>query len=50
MKDFGKLLIQALDLCQQKHAIFEDYVDRALGMNRNSAKSIMKVYAMDVGP
>ncbi len=50
MKDFGKLLIQALDLCQQNHAIFEDYVDRALGMNRNSAKSIMKVYAMDVDP
>jgi len=50
MKDFGKLLIQALDLCQQNHAIFEDYVDRALGMNRNSAKSIMKVYAMDVTP
>jgi len=50
MKDFGKLLIQALDLCQQNHAIFEDYVDRALGMNRNSAKSIMKVYAMDVNP
>jgi len=50
MKDFGKLLIQALDLCQQNHAIFEDYVDRALGMNRNSAKSIMKVFAMDVNP
>ncbi|MDA3957950.1 hypothetical protein [Oceanispirochaeta sp.] len=50
MKDFGKLLIQALDLCQQNHAIFEDYVDRALGLNRNSAKSIMKVYAMDVNP
>jgi len=50
MKDFGKLLIQALDLCQQKHAIFEDYVDRALGLNRTAAKSIMKVYAMDVNP
>lgn len=50
MKEFGKLLIQALDLCQQKHAIFEDYVDRALGLNRTAAKSIMKVYAMDVNP
>lgn len=50
MKDFGKSLIQALDLCQQKHAIFEDYVDRALGLNRSAAKSIMKVYAMDVNP
>jgi tetrahydromethanopterin S-methyltransferase subunit G len=50
MKNFGKVLIQALDLCQQKHAIFEDYVDRALGLNRTAAKSIMKVYAMDVKP
>lgn len=50
MKEFGKLLIQALDLCQQKHAIFEDFVDRALGLNRTAAKSIMKIYAMDVDP
>ena len=48
MKEFGKLLIEALDLCQQNHANFEDYVDRALGLNRTAAKSIMKVYAMDV--
>lgn len=48
MKEFGKLLIQALDLCQQKHAIFEDYVDRALGMNRSTAKSVMQMYARDV--
>jgi len=50
MKEFGKLLIEALDLCQQNHANFEDYVDRELGLNRTAAKSIMKVYAMDVKP
>ncbi|MDC7223210.1 MAG: hypothetical protein PQJ60_05670 [Spirochaetales bacterium] len=50
MKEFGKLLIQALDLCQQKHAIFEDYVDRALGMNRTTAKSAMQMFARDVDP
>ncbi len=50
MKEFGKLLIEALDLCQQNHANFEDYVDRELGLNRTAAKSIMKVYAMDVSP
>ena len=50
MKEFGKLLIEALDLCQQNHANFEDYVDRELGLNRTAAKSIMKVYAMDVNP
>ena len=50
MKDFGKLLVEAYDLCQQNHAEFEDYVDRALCMNRSAAKNIMKVYAMDVEP
>jgi hypothetical protein len=50
LKDFGKILIEALDLCQQNHANFEDYVDRELGINRSSAKAMMKVYAMDINP
>ena len=48
MKEFGKLLIEALDMCREKHAVFEDYVERVLGMTRGSARSLMKVYAMDV--
>jgi hypothetical protein len=48
MKEFGKLLIEALDLCREKHAVFEDYVERVLGMTRGSARSLMKVYALDV--
>jgi len=43
-------MIEAYDLCQRNHAEFEDYVDRALCMNRAAAKHIMKVYAMDVDP
>ena len=50
LKDFGKSLVEALDLCQQNHADFEDYVDRELGINRTSAKAMMKVYAMDINP
>lgn len=50
MKDFGKYLINALDLCQQKHAIFEDYLDRSLGISRTLGKAIMKVYALDIDP
>ena len=48
MKDFGKLLIEALDLCREKHAVFEDYAERILGMTRGSARSMMKVYALDI--
>lgn len=50
MKDFGRLLIEALDLCQQTGASFEDYVERYIGLNRTTAKSAMKIYAMDVNP
>jgi len=50
MKNFGKLLIEALHLCQENHASFEDYVDRELCLNRATAKSLMKVYALDINP
>lgn len=50
MKDFGRLLIEALDLCQQTGASFEDYVERYIGLSRTTAKSAMKIYAMDVNP
>ncbi len=50
MKEFGALLIQALDLCQQKQASFEDYVERVLGMQRTQARTVMKVYALDIDP
>lgn len=48
MKEFGRILIEALDLCREKHAVFEDYAERVLGMSRGSARSLMKVYALDV--
>jgi hypothetical protein len=48
MKEFGKLLIEALDLCREKHAVFEDYAERVLGMTRGSARTVMKVYALDI--
>jgi len=50
MKSLGKMLIQALDLCQQKHAIFEDYIERELGLPRTTAKAAMKMFAKDVDP
>lgn len=48
MKNLGKLLIQALNLCHQNHVVFEDFIDRAIGMRRSESKNITKVYAMDV--
>jgi hypothetical protein len=48
MKEFGKLLLEAVDLCHKKHAIFEDYAERTLGLTRGSAKTLMKVYSLDL--
>ena len=48
MKEFGRTLIEAMDLCREKHAVFEDFAERILGMTRGSARTLMKVYALDV--
>lgn len=50
MQEFGKTLIEAMELCRQHGLSFEDYVDRTLGVHRNTAKTIMRVYSEDVPP
>ncbi len=50
MKDFGKLLLEAMALCEQNQASFDDYVERELSLHRTQAQSIMRVYALDVDP
>ncbi len=50
MKEFGKLLLDANDLCVETGASFEDYLNRELGMARTSAKTMMKIHAMDINP
>jgi predicted nucleic acid-binding Zn-ribbon protein len=50
MKEFGRLLIEALDLCHQHQTSFEDYIERVLTMQRTQAKSIMKIFALDMDP
>ena len=50
MKEFGALLMEARRLCFQKHASFDDYVDRILKLPRVEAKRLIKVHAADVNP
>ena len=50
MKEFGKLLIKARELCIRYSVSFEDYVDRALSLHRNEAKTIMKTFTLDISP
>ncbi|MEA1911036.1 MAG: hypothetical protein U9N32_05065 [Spirochaetota bacterium] len=50
MKEFGRLLLQAYNLCNKHDMSFDDYVDRELGLGRTAAKQIMGVYREDINP
>lgn len=50
MKEFGKKLAKAFDLCKEADVRYEDYIDRVLCLPRNTAKDIRKVSAADVNP
>jgi len=48
LKKQGKQFVELYDLCQRNHCSFEDVVLRKTGMTGAEAKSIMKMYAVDV--
>jgi hypothetical protein len=50
MKDFGSVLMEAEELCQQHNARFEDYVERVLSMDYRVARTLMKMHTLDVNP
>jgi hypothetical protein len=50
MKDFGKFLLEAFELCFENHLSFDDYVDRELQLHRNTAKTLIKIHTNDINP
>jgi hypothetical protein len=50
MKDLGRLLQEAHELCETHGTNFSDYLDRVLALPRTSAQVIMKAHAMDLDP
>lgn len=50
MKEFGEVLIDAERLCKKRGARFEDFVERALSMDRTTATTLMKISSYDVNP
>jgi hypothetical protein len=50
MKEFGKLLLEAFQLCVKNHLSFDDYVDRELQLHRNTAKTLIKIHNRDINP
>ncbi|MBQ3671139.1 MAG: hypothetical protein II921_06635 [Treponema sp.] len=50
MVEFGKLLIQAHELCKKANIRYEDYLDRVLCLPRNTEKDIRKVASVAINP
>ncbi len=50
MKEFGGLLLEAQELCEKKHARFDDYIDRILCIPRTTAHTVMKLHSLDINP
>jgi hypothetical protein len=50
MKEFGKILIKAKELCDKYRASFFDYIERVLSLPRSSARTLMKAYSYNVNP
>ena len=50
MKELGRLLVEAHELCEKHGTSFSDYLDRALAIPRASAQVIMKAHTLDLDP
>ena len=50
MKEFGQVLIEAQQLCDRHHARFEDYLQRTLCIETQTANSMIRMHAFDVRP
>ena len=50
MKELGRLLVQAHELCEKHGTSYSDYLDRVLGLPRTSAGVIVKAHTLDLDP
>jgi hypothetical protein len=50
MKELGKLLVQAHELCEKHGTSYPDYLDRVLALPRTSANVIVKSHTLDLDP
>ena len=50
MKEFGQVLIEAQQLCERHHTRFEDYLQRTLCLETQTATSMIRMHTLDVRP
>jgi hypothetical protein len=48
LKEFGKLLMRAYELCEEEGLRFEDYIDRTLCIPRAASKLALKINKLDI--
>ena len=48
MLAFGRLLLEAMQICRDRRYSFDDFVDRELGLHRTVAKTLIRSYSEDV--
>ncbi len=50
MKELGRLLAEAQELCEKHHASYTDYLDRVLALPKPSADAVVKSHLLDLDP
>ena len=50
MKELGRLLAEAQELCEKHHASYTDYLDRVLALPRPGADAVLKSHLLDLDP
>ena len=50
MKELGRLLGEAQELCEKHHASYTDYLDRVLALPRPGADAVVKSHLLDLDP
>lgn len=48
MLAFGRLLLEAMQICRERRYSFDDFVDRELGLHRTVAKTLIRSYREDI--
>ena len=48
MLAFGRLLLEAMQICRDRRYSFDDFVDRELGLHRTVAKTLIRSYREEV--
>jgi len=50
MKDLGRILLEAHQLCKETQASYDDFIGRYIGLTKSSAQNLIKLNNLDINP